>query len=730
MFKIIKLSAILLSIFLFRTSAITAACVPTAAGSDDSSMILARDITDSRFFYGLFNILDVTHSCFVEQVENVLFCKNFRYVVLGSTDIPVITGKNLCDSIIISERFVRLTFGVRSNDISKIQTVDTNNREHYENLEYLIWDLEPGEMPKTFKIESPEFTKVHLFLNDFNNPRRILAKEMGYKVDGDTKNQDRYRFYNLFDRSFHETVVFDFDPTITHFYTINDELGNCHPAIACQYSADMQTFKRAIETENGKFTLVGTLFSGPSGAVCEFDNQENVLILYRRGPSGFVIPYIVDLKRARPIEKCLLNEDEIDALRSDVYGVSITQGVVRYTQHFAERQIILKNMPGQEIGPKGHCLKNLHELGLRYSTLQQTLAPIALLELAQTDFLPRIREIILKHPDACSRRENEMFDHFFSSGFLEYALRKSPISLMTNKIRPTIGDVLKTADGHFEMPIYYTLPNKPTTDGWFMINVHGGPHVREFNELNIEQQFWTSRGLPYFRLNIRGSTGFGADYCDASDGKWYDVVDDVDAAIKWVQSKGLGRRPIVVGSSFGAYVAAAAFAKGYTNYAIATNGLYDLEQNLRGISDGKTKFSQYDLSNPKRQYGATSAIRSANSVTTHLTHKNGEMLIFAGLKDNNCLPEESRTLFEQMNTLGNRAKLITMAEEGHSPSSPQNLLMMLHAQEAFVNRITGALCEAGCYDTVSITPGVEIHETSAYSCGAAAGYSSEAAVMG
>ena len=113
------------------------------------------------------------------------------------------------------------------------------------------------------------------------------------------------------------------------------------------------------------------------------------------------------------------------------------------------------------------------------------------------------------------------------------------------------------------------------------------------------------------------------------------------------------------------------------------------------------------------QFGDTEDIRLANSVTTHLAPSNGEMLIFAGLKDDNCLPEQSQILFDRMNALGNSARLVTMAEEGHSPSKPENLLMILRVQEEFVRKITGARCESGGYTTIATTPGAASFETRA-----------------
>ncbi len=723
MFKFINLTVCFFCCIFSSSPVIIAAQDVVVTEVDDlepapapSSVIRAGEIADIRTLRSQSKILgtSLNHGRFVEQDGGNLVCKDINLDVLGTIATPVIAGKTLYGSKVISERFIRLTFGVACERIQKIQTEDTNHEEWYTDREYLIWDLTPGAgVTATFKVESPEFTSVYLLLNDLNNPERIFAHEIGYTVEGDDKGSARHRFYNLLTRSFLEPVVFGFSPITTTFYTVNDEHGNPIPRYAVQHSAGEQRFNTVVE-HGGRLVLQNVLFSTQGLGQYEIDVEEGHLILYKPGPDGLVIPYIVDLKRKRPTEVCLLSEAEIDDLRSDAYEVNVTQGVVNYTKHFDRREVVLHPLPGKEVGPKGRLLMELYgTLYPKYSNLQRTRTFEEILGLINQDLLPETCKIIQRFPDAFSPREREMIARFFDSKFPIYSIQKSPINMLARRIRPTESAVLRTANDQFDMPMYLSLPERPNRDGWFVIDVHGGPHAREFNELDMMAQFWTSRGLPHFRLNIRGSTGFGADYAKASDGKWWDVVDDIGAAIELVRKKGLAMNPIVTGASFGGYAAAAAFAKGYTKHAIAINGLYDLERNLAGIKAGRTKYSQHDLSDPRVQFGDTGAIRLANSVTTHLSPSDGEMLIFAGLKDDNCLPEQSQILFDRMKELGNSARLVTMAEEGHSPSKPENLLMMLRVQEEFVRRITSAPCESGGYATIATTPGAASFETRA-----------------
>jgi dipeptidyl aminopeptidase/acylaminoacyl peptidase len=290
-------------------------------------------------------------------------------------------------------------------------------------------------------------------------------------------------------------------------------------------------------------------------------------------------------------------------------------------------------------------------------------------------------------------------------------------------------DSILSADGKFQMPFYYTVPKWRTemSKPYFIIEVHGGPHAREFNTISMHQQFWTSRGYPYFRFNPRGSTGLGMRLNKAIDNHWMDVVDDIRVLIEWAQAKGFGA-PIIKGESFGAYAAIAAYEQGIVDTVIAINGLYDLNQHFRSVSNyigdtvnsnRKKKQSIHKIENIKIQAGYTSTIRQMNSVTHYIKMKlperkkqkislrtyPGKVLLFAGMKDDNCLPEGSIYLYRLLKRRGDAVELITMANEGHSTQNINSQKMILRVSETFLGEITGNAYEPNGYATIFNTPG-------------------------
>ena len=61
-----------------------------------------------------------------------------------------------------------------------------------------------------------------------------------------------------------------------------------------------------------------------------------------------------------------------------------------------------------------------------------------------------------------------------------------------------------------------------------LVNVHGGPTSAHDARLDLDVQYWTSRGIAVVDVNYGGSTGYGREYRERLKGEW-GVVDTVDA---------------------------------------------------------------------------------------------------------------------------------------------------------------------------------------------------------
>ena len=319
----------------------------------------------------------------------------------------------------------------------------------------------------------------------------------------------------------------------------------------------------------------------------------------------------------------------------------------------------------------------------------------------------------------------------FFDGLIERAKCNLPYDRMVILQTATI----RSADDKFDLPVYFTEPSEQTApNDYFIIEVHGDPHAREFNELSFEQQFWTSRGYSHFKFNPRGSTGLGAGLKEASDGHWFDVVEDIRALVDWVKAQGrFGQKAIIMGGSFGAYAAIAAYEKGIADTVIAINGVYNLEDDYKAAPQAATTSKPDDKKtihfkeDCERQFGRTEAIRKLNSATTYIKmtaaereqqrltvpirdeKRPGTVILIAGMKDDNCLPKQSVDLYNLLakrDTQADAVELTTMAEEGHSPQKAENKQMILRVIETRLGIITGNLYEPNGYATLFSTPGI------------------------
>jgi pimeloyl-ACP methyl ester carboxylesterase len=128
--------------------------------------------------------------------------------------------------------------------------------------------------------------------------------------------------------------------------------------------------------------------------------------------------------------------------------------------------------------------------------------------------------------------------------------------LKGKKLASTEAFDFKARDGA-TVHAYITYP--PTATGPFplVVDVHGGPMLRDGWGFDPERQFLAARGYAVLQVNYRGSSGFGAKYQAAGLKSRLDtvVIDDIADGTRHVIAQGRvdSTRVAVIGASFGGW---------------------------------------------------------------------------------------------------------------------------------------------------------------------------------
>lgn len=86
--------------------------------------------------------------------------------------------------------------------------------------------------------------------------------------------------------------------------------------------------------------------------------------------------------------------------------------------------------------------------------------------------------------------------------------------------------------------------------------IHGGPNLRESIKWNAEIQEALALGIDFVQVNYRGSSGYGQDFENAGDDN--ERLNDIEATVRHLEQHRniLPHKIVVVGSSYGGYLAA------------------------------------------------------------------------------------------------------------------------------------------------------------------------------
>ena len=253
---------------------------------------------------------------------------------------------------------------------------------------------------------------------------------------------------------------------------------------------------------------------------------------------------------------------------------------------------------------------------------------------------------------------------------------------------PTEGGL--TAHAHFYPPANRDFTGPPGEAPPLIVMSHGGPTSEATAELDLQSQFFTSRGFGVVDVNYGGSTGYGREFRRRLIGNW-GVVDTADCinAAKYLVARGEadGSRLLIRGGSAGGYTTLCAltfhddFAAGASYY-----GISDLEPFATGQTHKFERRYEHTLVGPFPEaievYRARSPIHFVDRISC-------PMILLQGDQDEVVPPSQAEVMVAALKDKGLPYSYLLFEGEQHGFRKSGNIATALEAEISFYAQILG-----------------------------------------
>lgn len=242
-----------------------------------------------------------------------------------------------------------------------------------------------------------------------------------------------------------------------------------------------------------------------------------------------------------------------------------------------------------------------------------------------------------------------------------------------------------TIHGYISFPTNLERKNLP-----MVLNVHGGPWVRDEWGYDPEAQWLTNRGYICLQVNYRGSSGYGKAFLNAGNKEWGGKMhDDLVDAVRWAIAQGYAdpKRVAIYGGSYGGFAAlvGATFTPDLFNCAVDIVGPSNL---LTFIKTIPPYWSVYLAEFHKRVGNPDTEEKflKSRSPLFRVDQIKIPMLIAQGANDPRVKQAESEQIVEAMKKKGIEHEYMLFPDEGHGFAKPENRIKFYAAAEKFLAR--------------------------------------------
>src|SRR5437588_1947395 len=222
------------------------------------------------------------------------------------------------------------------------------------------------------------------------------------------------------------------------------------------------------------------------------------------------------------------------------------------------------------------------------------------------------------------------------------------------------------------------------------VGVHGGPTSAVRPALDLEVQFWTSRGFMAVAVNYGGSTGYGRAYRDLLKGTWGVVdVEDCIAAARWLADQGWvdPARMCIAGGSAGGFTTLAALARTDSPFAAGADyfGVADLE----ALEKDTHKFESRYLDGLIGPYPQERELYRERSPIEHVEEFSRPLIVLQGLDDEIVPPNQATMIVDALKRKRVPVAYVAFEGEQHGFRQEANVRRALDSEPSFYSQVLG-----------------------------------------
>jgi dipeptidyl aminopeptidase/acylaminoacyl peptidase len=230
-----------------------------------------------------------------------------------------------------------------------------------------------------------------------------------------------------------------------------------------------------------------------------------------------------------------------------------------------------------------------------------------------------------------------------------------------------------------------------------VVDVHGGPQVRDTWGYNPEAQWLANRGYLCVQVNYRGSTGYGKAFVAAGDREWGGKMhDDLVDAVGYAVAQGWAdpSRVAIYGGSYGGYAAlvGAAFTPDVFCCAVDIVG----PSNLKTLLETIPPYWAPMIAQLYRRVGnpeTDAEFLWSRSPLSRARDIRIPLLIAQGANDPRVKQAESEQIVAALTEAGIDHEYMLFPDEGHGFAKPENRIKFYTAAERFLAKYLGGRYE-------------------------------------